>query len=95
MKKQIEIIIYATKYDWADELSFHPMEKDQELPDSYIPVKNLTVEVNVDSNIYEQITLGRIESLKKKKDEIELKAILESNKIDDEINSLLALEIKG
>tara|TARA_R110000772_G_scaffold42318_2_gene98332 strand:- start:268 stop:555 length:288 start_codon:yes stop_codon:yes gene_type:complete len=95
MKKQIEVIIYATKYDWMDELSFNAMLADQELPDSYIPVKSLKLEVNVDSNIHEQITLGRIESLRKQKAEVELKATLDANKIDDEINSLLALEIKG
>jgi hypothetical protein len=95
MKKQIEVIIYATKYDWMDELSFNVMLAGQELPDSYIPVKSLTVEFNVDSNIKDQITLGRIESLKKQKAEVELKAILDANKIEEEIQSLIAIEFKG
>tara|TARA_R110000772_G_scaffold125384_1_gene232062 strand:+ start:6808 stop:7098 length:291 start_codon:yes stop_codon:yes gene_type:complete len=95
MKKKLEVIIYATKYDWIDDLCFHAMMADQELTDKYIPVKTLNIEVTLSKDINEQITLGRIESLRKKKAEVELKATLDSNKIDEEINSLLAIESKG
>ena len=95
MKKQIEVVVYVTKYDWMDELSFNVVLANQELPDNYIAVKSLTVEFNVDGNIQDQIILGRIESLKKQKAEVELKAILDANKIEEEIQSLIAIEFKG
>jgi hypothetical protein len=95
MKKRLEVIIYATKYDWMDDLCFIAMMADQELTDDYIPVKTLNIEVNLSKDIKEQITLGRIEFLRKQKAKVELQATLESNKIDEEINSLLAIESKG
>lgn len=94
MKKTI--YIQAEKYTWESEFkialnTFHSKSSENAI---VIDIDQVEVDIDVPGFTQEQFTNGHVEQLRKIKEELKADTHMKIQSLDDQIESLLALECK-
>lgn len=93
MKVKIKGIVHWHKYAWEDAHCYQIYDSDMSCcGPEFVPIKEVEVEVEIPDDFDPRPV--QVANLRKKRDDIRVKAQEEVNNIDEQIQRLLCLELK-